>query len=48
MSGGVHRQRLGSEGGGPGGSGGGYVVFAREKGASEHHGPRSETGLPWA
>ena len=32
MSGGVHRRRLRSEGGGSDGSGGGYAVFAREKG----------------
>jgi len=32
MSEGVHRRRLGSEGRGPDGLGGGYVIFAREKG----------------
>ena len=46
MSGGVHRRRLRSKGEGSGGSGGGYVVFAREKGVFIAPWPKIRDGPP--
>ena len=46
ISGGVHRQRLRSKGGGFGGSGGGYAVFAREKGVLTAQRPKIGDGPP--
>ena len=48
MFGGVHRRRLRSEGRGSGGSGGGYVLFAREKGVLTAPQPKIGDGPPMA